>query len=155
MTTQIEQLKNYLANNNEGISLEIGTKIVDQFGGEEKFLAEYDNVCENGIGGGFDGFIHHADMIPFYNSNKDTLKKLMKNIAEKQGFRSLLEMMDDGLYESDYNIDMIADGLYEEESDNPSAEYITVAEWIVWVAGEHLCHEWSHFCYAQEVKKVS
>lgn len=119
-----------------GIPATLAQAVVDQFGDWEAFESSALDVYNNGIDGGFSGFIYHNETLKFFDDNKNNIIELLKEMAESYGVGLFEMVLSFGCMRStDASEFDIAEAIYSED-----AEYETsVKNCLTWFAGEEVC----------------
>lgn len=114
--------------------------VVDQIGGEESFLASWEDIINHGISGGFSGFIYYAETVDFAKKHIRLIRELAKNQADDFGIGMLEMIKGFRCLNNAYSEDEIGECLWGEG--NEDSDQIMNA--LAWYAVEEICHEFSN-----------
>lgn len=139
-----EKTQDFLSNHSN-MSSDLAAAVIEQFGGEDEFIAEHVNVCEGGINCGISGWIWTDDLVEFYAENKKAIIKHAKETAESFGDDSVSEMVKGfGCLNNQFSEDEVAEGMYDTESDS----HQQVAQALAFFVGEELSRDYE--CFLEE-----
>lgn len=112
--------------------------VVRQFGGWESFTNAANDVCRNGINGGFHGFIYTVDTKSFARRNRSHIQAMAQDQAQDFG-TSVTEMIQNfGCFRHVKPTDSeIGIALYAGKDDGAG-----VLNALAWYAGEEVCREY-------------
>jgi len=119
---------------------------IEQFGDWDSFKENYENVCNNGIDGGFEGFIYHHNTVEFVEDNFDNIMAFSKEQAEELGEPGALTMFSKFKCLEEFSIDEISEALYSKESEYRD----NILNGIAWYIGEEVCRMYQRFIEEQE-----
>ena len=114
----------------------IAKAVIKQLGGWDEFKANAKSVAENGIDGGFHGFIYYADTVAFAEKNWDEIEKLAQSIADDLGEDSIYQMFSKFRCINDMRTGQVVNAIFKK--DNEDHEH--VMNCLAWFAGEEVCH---------------
>lgn len=124
------------------MSRELAIATIEQFGGEESFIEEYQNVIEGGINCGIGGFIYYDDTVKFYDDNKKEILDFAKLEAVDYGSDSAVEMVKGfGLLNGLYSGDEVAEGMHDADSES----HQQIANALTMFTGEQLARSYENF----------
>lgn len=118
--------------------------VINQMGGWEDFSESAQDVANHGIGGGFNGFIYHADTVKFASDNLQSILTYAKDMAEELG--------EDGAYSliagfnclNDYSADEVAETIHTQSIDDDwSDEFTQIMNALAWFAAEEVCRAYA------------
>ena len=110
--------------------------VVRQSGGWEAFTGMADDITNNGVDGGFHGWIYHAETVPFAKRNKGQILALASTLADDLG-ESMLAMIA-GFNCLKTTPEVIAEAIY-----NPrSSEQTQVFNALAWFAAEEVARSY-------------
>lgn len=133
------------------MSRELRVALIEQFGGEEAFLEDYDHVAYHGIEGISESFYSTSISIgEFYEKNKEQIKLALKEFAANSNLDSAVALVDSQSNlrdKHDTNLDDIADAIYGSgnTSDGFTYQNEVVIAWIVDTCGAELCRDYQNF----------
>lgn len=106
---------------------------VKQFGGVENFNECYQDVCNHGIGGGFQGFIYYSDTLAFAKKHKKAILKLAQDQAKEVGIHTVSLLASFNCFKSldEMDIEVWLAGDKENETE--------ILNGLAWYAGEEVC----------------
>jgi hypothetical protein len=95
----------------------------------EEFRGTMEDIRNNGIDGGFHGFIYHRDTVKFATDNKKEIVEEVLELANDLGtsgvYTMIAEFMNSGI-----TTDEVADGFHDSESEF----HTPVMNWLAWFA---------------------
>ena len=121
-----------------GLNGSLVRHVVKQMGGWDSFKESAQDVANNGINGGFHGFIYYKDTVPFAKRNKTLILDLAKEQAADFGSESIYSMIA-GFNCLKMQADEVAEAIHNSHSDLRTQVYNALA----WYAGEEVCHRYS------------
>ena len=77
---EISELKS-----NTNINSSLIDAVINQFGGKESFKESASDVSNNGINGGFGGFIYYNETVKFAQDNKALIMEMAEEQAQEFG----------------------------------------------------------------------
>lgn len=107
--------------------------VVRQIGGWEEFKGHAQDITNQGIDGGFSGFIYYNDTVKFTKKHKATILKYAAQMADDIGDGSASQLIS-GFRCLDLSADEVAEVLYNPKSENKTEVFNALA----WFAGEEV-----------------
>lgn len=125
----------------------LAESIINQIGGVDEFLENYETISEIGTDGGFSGFTFRDKVVPFVNDHRTDMIAYLKYHAERLGYNSLIEHIDEDLFHSDYDMDSLAYGLYVPINDinEPVNSSLAVNYWLACGSVKQLSVDFSSY----------
>lgn len=131
------------------MSRELRVALIEQFGGEDAFLEDYDHVACHGIEGISESF-YSSSISEFYEKNKEQVKLALKEFAANIDLDSAVALVDTQSNlrnKHDTNLDDIADAIYGSGNtpDGLTYQNEVVIAWIIDTCGAELCRDYQNF----------
>lgn len=147
MNTLNSKTAAFIQNHTWEISEVLAAALIEQIGGEERFIGHYDLVLCHGIKAGFRGFTYTESLLGFYDDNKDELIKFAKLAASDRGFDSEVAFIHSHVEQYGISTEMIAEGLNEVgiNGQQPSEGRFAACCWLVETAIEDLCSHYESY----------
>ena len=105
----------------------------------EEFRGTLADIRNNGIDGGFHGFIYYRDTVKFATDNKKEIVEEVLELANDLGaagvYSMIAEFMNDGS-----TTDEVTDGFYNSESEF----HTPVMNWLAWFAAENVANSYDY-----------
>jgi hypothetical protein len=118
------------------ISEKLIRAVVRQSGGWDSFKEMAEDITNHGVGGGFHGWIYHADTVPFAKRNKAAIMELAQQMADDLG-EPLYRMI------GGFNCLKMAEGEVAEAIHNPRSDDRTqVFNALAWFAAEEVARSY-------------
>ena len=118
------------------ISEKLIRAVVRQSGGWDSFKEMAEDITNHGVGGGFHGWIYHADTVPFAKRNKAAIMELAWQMADDLG-EPIYRMI------GGFNCLKMADGEVAEAIHNPRSDDRTqVFNALAWFAVEEVARSY-------------
>lgn len=105
--------------------------VVRKIGGWESFTQSAPDITNNGIGGGFHGFIYTAETVKFAKKNLPEIMELAKNMADDMGEDTYKMIAGFNCLKDYENLD-IGSAIYNKKSE----DHALVLNALAWFAGE-------------------
>lgn len=105
--------------------------VVRKIGGWESFTQSATDITNNGIGGGFHGFIYTAETVKFAKKNLPEIMELAKNMADDMGEDTYKMIAGFNCLKDYENLD-IGSAIYNKKSE----DHALVLNALAWFAGE-------------------
>jgi len=118
----------------------LAESVVNQMGGDESFLASWEDIINHGISGGFSGFLYYSDTTDFAKRNIRLIRELAKQQAEDFGLGMLEMIKGFRCLKNAYSEDEIGECLWGEGNDDSDQ----ILNALAWYAVEEICHEFSN-----------
>ena len=141
-TIAVEKLEKFLQENGSGITLELGTALVNHMGGAYEFIKRYRGFDNTVMNGGRGNDVYDLDNVMFMRDNKAELSSLMLDMADCGGFDSAILMIHTGIKEDlmqDENLDKIGRIYFNLDYDAGDSSMLVIIDWIIWAAMQQLC----------------
>ena len=134
---------------NSLMSRELKVALIEQFGGEDAFLEDYDHIADHGIDG-ISGDFYSSSIVGFYQENKEQIQIALKELAANIDLDSAVALVDTQSQlrdKHDTNLDDIADAIYgtSNTADGFTYQGELVISWIVDTCGAELCRNYQDF----------
>ena len=131
------------------MSRELKVALIEQFGGEEMFSDDYDNVADHGIEG-ISGCFYSSSIIDFYEKNKAQVKLALKEMAAEANLDSAVALVDahSGLRDKhDTNLDDIAIAIHGNSmlDDNILYQSELIISWVIETCAVELCRNYQTY----------
>ena len=130
--------------NYSGIDSKLIKAVIRQSGGWNDFQEKALDIANNGIGGGFSGWIYYAETCEFYAKNQQLIVTLLESQADDYGYQSAQELVK-GLRGLDATMSEIGYTLYgtKRQHDN------YVANALAWYAAEEIARAYADWTFAE------
>lgn len=144
MSASIAELKlsKFLKSNGSGITEELGTALIEHFGGVTSFLKKYKDFDSSVMEGGRGNSQYDFKNILFYDKNKEELSSLMIEMAECCCMDSAILMIHTGMKEdlmTDVNMDDIGCIYFNLKYRATDSNVLMIIDWVIWSASLQLC----------------
>lgn len=97
-------------------------------------LDNVENIVNNGISGGYSGFIYYTDTVAFWRKYRTDITNHMKNFASDLG-ESMCDFLSNFNCFNGYDQDELLEAFYGRYND----EYTTIYNGFAWYAAEEVC----------------
>tara|TARA_R110000823_G_scaffold179992_1_gene312314 strand:+ start:63 stop:479 length:417 start_codon:yes stop_codon:yes gene_type:complete len=132
-------MKISLLKSNTNINSALIDSVIEQFGGKESFKESASDVSNNGINGGFGGFIYHNETVKFAQDNKALIMEMAEEQAQDFGNDGALSMIAGfNCLNNEYNQSDIAAAIYSDSDDSTQ-----VLNALAWYAAEEVCRAYA------------
>lgn len=138
----IKKLERFLQENGSGITLELGTALINHMGGADEFIKTYKDFDETVMKGGRGDDEYDLNNVMFMRDNKAELLSLMREMADCGGFDSVILMIHTGIKEGlleDENLDNIGRVYFDLDYNTSDSSILVIIDWIIWAAMQQLC----------------
>ena len=109
----------------------------------EEFRGTMENIRNNGIDGGFHGFIYYEDTAQFATENLDEIMDLVKDYASIFSDDGAYSLIADLVFKDDIE-DKNADDVVEAIRDTKSDDHLYVMNWLAWFAAENVANSYDY-----------
>lgn len=106
--------------------------VVNQIGGWESFQERAPDIANNGINGGFSGFIYYVDTLKFVRRNRAKIAQLAEEQAHEHEMGALEMIQGFNCLRTDYTVSEIGKCLYGRGDDTQ------ILNALAWYAGEEV-----------------
>ena len=131
---EISELKS-----NTNINSSLIDAVINQFGGKESFKESASDVSNNGINGGFGGFIYYNETVKFAQDNKALIMEMAEEQAQEFGSDGAFAMIKGfNCLNNEYNQSDIAAAIYSDSDDSTQ-----VLNALAWYAAEEVCRAYT------------
>ena len=131
------------------VDLDLAKAVIEQFGGENDFLAQFETVAENGIDGDVEGFESFDELDEFYAVHKNNIHELLVDIDSKETeleTPSAIGALARHADQRGVSADELARGIYVKgEHGQNTDEYKIVAQIASELIAQHLCKLYKEF----------
>ncbi|MBO6225548.1 MAG: hypothetical protein J6N72_08905 [Psychrobacter sp.] len=141
-TIAVEKLEKFLNENGSGITLELGSALVDFFGGASEFVKAYKSFDKDAMNGGRGDDSYDLDNIMFWRDNKAELSSLMLEMAESASYDSAILMIHTEIKDDlgeELNLDKIGRIYFNLDYDAADSDMLIIIDWVIWKAAQQLC----------------
>lgn len=145
MSNYSTKTQQFLNHNNEGdhtgnLDSSLAELAIEQFGGEEAFLAVWEDVCDSIVG--VSGWTETAEMVAFYENNREKILEFHELVADEEGYDTLSAAIAEwGYLDGKYTVNDVKRGLY----DNDSKQHKLVAEACAMSIGQETARYYQMF----------
>lgn len=130
---EISELKS-----NTNINSSLIDAVINQFGGKESFKESASDVSNNGINGGFGGFIYYNETVKFAQDNKALIMEMAKEQAQEFGTIDVMMIQGFNCLNGNYNLEEIQQAIYGDSDDSTQ-----VLNALAWYAAEEVCRAYA------------
>lgn len=139
--TEVKAFATFL-DNGLNMSEALATALINQMGGVEDFIEEYEDIANHGANNGTSGFIWHNELEAFYKENKEQILTFTKEQAKEFG-TSMGEMVSNfNTLRGNVDVEDVYEVLYaDEDNDN----YHNIIDTMCWFCLEELSRSFSDY----------
>ena len=141
-TIAVEKLEKFLQENGSGITLELGTALVNYMGGADEFIRAYRTFDNSVMNGGRGNLMYDIENMTFMRDNKAELSSLMLAMADCAGYDSAILMIHTGILDDlmqDENLDKIGRIYFNLDYEAGDNSMLVIIDWVIWAAKQQLC----------------
>ena len=139
------------AEDSRGIKKSLTQAVIDQLTVRE-FLDYAQNISENGISGGYNGFVFYTETVDFYEKNRVLIIEWAKDYSLSIGLESsfLTTLAQAQVFKNnDIGIDDLAELIYSQEAKEKD-DYEIFCNSMSWIVAEEVCDAYMDFLYEKD-----